>query len=419
MNITESFDKESLIAQAKKVKKKSSSGIDGVSAKEAVSVANNEHKSMIEEILNGHYQPMPIIKVEIPKADGRMRTIGSASARDRIIQGCIAEYLNKQLDEKMSKTSFGFRTDKNCHMAIKKMIETVEAGYGWIISLDLQECFNHIDHDRILWLLRQNGINNNIIKDINNIINNHYSCKSQLQQVQGCPQGSNVSPIICNLVLNELDMRLEEQGHPFIRYADDIYIFCKSKRAAVRIKESVVGFITKNLKLMVNEEKTRIIDTKNNSWCCLGFILSCENDEIHIRVDSSKVYKARNKIKGIIGSESENVVARINEITRGWINYYGIAEISLTMKNLDAFIKRELNKAERCKRIAIDRKALVCCHDYYRKMGHQLQVKNNNMPEKDGRHENTENQENSENQQQKDTAVSLLVRAPPISGTNK
>ena len=223
MTTLESYlTEEAIILQAKKVQRKKSHGIDGISAKEAVKIAQAEYSYINEEVLHGTYKPSPILNVSIPKENGNTRIIGSATVRDRIIQGCIHNYLSDELDDDMSKDSFGFRNECNCQKAVMRITEIIKAGYGWVISIDLKDCFTHLDKYLILWLLQDAGIDKNIIKDISNIINNKYVGKDGIEDVGGCPQGSNVSPILCNLVLNQLDQILEERKHPFVRYADDI-----------------------------------------------------------------------------------------------------------------------------------------------------------------------------------------------------
>ena len=412
------FNRESVLNQAKKVKRKRSHGIDGISAKEALKIAEKEYSSIKTEVLNGTYQPDYILKVNIPKGNGKVRTIGNANTRDRIVQGCIHNYLYDVLDSEMSNNNFGFRNNHNCQMAVLRVIDIIQEGYEWIISIDLMDCFTNLNKHLILWLLHNVNVDNRIINSINNIISNKYINGDIIEPVKGCPQGSNISPDLCNMVLNQLDKVLEERGHPFVRYADDIYVFCRSQKAAQRILKSVKRFLEKKLKLIVNEEKTQLFHCKEKVWSCLGFLIKQDVD-IHIYMNPKKEEKLRMNIKGLMHNAMPNeMIQKINSLTCGWICCNYIADMGRATKRMDAYIKRSIRGYERRHDVKVDTTKLKSCHGYYKRMLQQVQSK-----EKESESVGNTNQKQSNNQprnvDEHDTEVSLSVRAPPKSDSHK
>lgn len=361
------ISRDIILKQAKKVRRKKSCGIDGVPAKEAVNIAVMEYPSIIKEVTSGEYRPSYIKKILIPKGNGKVRIIGSATVIDRIIQGCIHNYLYEKIDDKMSENSFGFRNGYNCQMAVLKVKEHIANGYEWIISIDLKDCFNNLDKDLMLWLLKNEGVDEITIKIINKIISNKYVYKNNIEPVKGCPQGSNISPDLCNLVLNQLDEMVNKRNHPFVRYADDIYIFCKSEKSAQRTMLSVVQYLQDKLKLEVNKDKSCIFHSKSKIWSCLGFLIKHEK-EIQIHVNPRKTEKLRISIKEKLNEKRnpEEIIKDLNALTTSWISSNAIAKISNITKSLDSFIKRNISKYERKYRVKIDTHNLCNCHDYYK-----------------------------------------------------
>lgn len=411
------FDEEAIIKQAKRVRRKKSHGIDGISAKEAVCIAETQHSSIKEGVLTVSYKPSPILKITIPKGNGKERIIGSANTIDRIVQGCIHNYLYDVLDESMSDSSYGFRNNRNCQMAVLDVVDIIKAGYEWVISIDLKDCFTNLDKDVILWLLRNTVVDERIIKNVNKIISNTYVNGNLLETVQGCPQGSNISPDLCNLVLNQLDVKLEERNHPFVRYADDIYVFCKSEKAAIRTMNSIVKILEVELKLIVNRDKSLIFHSKNKVWSCLGFLIKHDVD-IHIYMNPKKDENLRNGIKTTLSEEApDKWVQDINSLTCGWICCNSIAEISSATKRMDAYIKRMIGKQERKLGVEVDTSKLKNCHGYYKSLVQQNKAKEKE-PDSVG-NTATEKCNNQPLQAYENGAnVSLSVRAPPASDSS-
>lgn len=409
------FDKETVINQAKRVQRKKSHGIDGVSAKDAMKIAEADYSSINHEICNGTYKPSPILKISIPKDNGKTRIIGSATTRDRIVQGCINHYLGEMLDKDMSVDSFGFRQERNCQLAVMRVVEIIEAGYEWIISIDLKDCFTHLDKYLILWLLQDADIDKNIIRSISNVINNKYISQEGVDDVVGCPQGSNISPTLCNLVLNQLDQLLIERNHPFVRYADDIYVFCRSRETAKRTLLAVTKYLENKLKLEVNRDKTEIICSKSCTWGCLGFMIKQDAD-IHVLVNPRKEEKLRNSIKArLMNSSPDMIITDINSLICGFVSCNQISELGSCCKRMDAFIKRGLNRYERVYKVKLDRTRLKSCHDCYREVLQQRKAKENEPATVgDGKRNN---ETDNPCTLIEDTAVSFLVRAPPCNGS--
>uniref|UniRef100_UPI001E41913A group II intron reverse transcriptase/maturase n=1 Tax=Aerococcus tenax TaxID=3078812 RepID=UPI001E41913A len=253
--------KENLIRAAQSVRKnKGAAGIDGVSAKDAEAEVRKYLKPLQQKLMNATYKPQPVKRVEIPKANGGVRRLGIPVVRDRIVQQAIRQVIKPIIDPQLSPYSHGFRKGKSAHSALKQCVDYYETGYKVVVDCDLKNCFDNFNQDKMIHYLEQ------MVKDpaISRILRRFMSAGvidlmgQFIDSHTGTPQGGVISPLLCNVYLNELDRELERRGHRFVRYADDFAIFVKSKRAGERVLKSITTYIEKDLRLTVNHEKSQV-----------------------------------------------------------------------------------------------------------------------------------------------------------------
>lgn len=365
--IEEIFTKRNLIQAAKKVGKKKSAGIDGISAKEATRIINENYDDIYKCLIEGMYIPDKVILKEIPKSNNKTRPIAIATVVDRCIQGCLNNAIYPLYENEMSSNSYGFVKGRNCTMAVNKVREYLDAGYQWIVKIDLSGCFNHINQDRILYKLRQKIIDPRVMKLINKYLKITYiTCTGEYKSFIGCPQGSALSPLFANIVLTEVDNEFARRGYAFVRYADDIAVTYKSEKAAYEGVHKIISFIRK-CGLEVNLDKIEIRNTKDGVNF-LGFHIYM-NDMIHVIPATGRYQRIKEKIRNIINNNnSDNMTYSLNQELRGWIYYYRDAEIRRKCNELDLFVGKEIKRVERriCKKI--NKEKLVNCHELYKKI---------------------------------------------------
>ena len=409
------FSKENMLKAAREVAKKESAGIDGISGKDAYELVEAKYTEIYDEIVNGTYKPKEVLLKCIPKVDNlsKKRYIAISTVMDRMIQKILNDALKDIFDEDMVKNSYGFRKNHNCYMAVKQMVEYLECGYSVVIKLDLSDCFNHLEQNKVLYKVRQKVADVRILELINKYLKVTYVEKDKrIKSFKGSPQGSSLSPLYANLILGDLDKELVRRNHAFIRYADDICIMCKSKKAGMRILSNTTKFIEKKCKLVVNKEKCKI-HCVDDGVDFLGFHIYKSSERIHIIPTQKNLERFKDKVREIcIGNIDEKTILKLNPIIKGWINYYVETEISTTTKKLDLFIKKELDKAEKRSNTRIDRTKLYKCHENYRIGGHSYQkpIKNYMFPAMNGATTKSSTKED-------ETAASYRGRSPP-AGNN-
>ncbi len=410
-DFTTLFSKENMVEAAKEVAKKNSAGVDGVGAKDAGAYIEKQYTEIYNQLLSGDYRPDEVLLKLLPKDrnSSKMRPIAVATVVDRIIQKLLNNALTPVFDADMAENSYGFRQNHSCYMAVMKMVEYCEQGYSVVIKLDLSDCFNHLDQDMILFKVRQKISDAKVLELINRYLKVTYVDEgNKVKSFRGSPQGSSLSPLFANLVLDEVDKELLRRGHAFIRYADDICVLCKSENAAKRILESITKYIEKRCKLVVNQDKSKICNS-DDGVDVLGFHLYRSSGKIHVVPKQKNIGKFKEKIKvACVSEEGQGIIYAINPVIRGWVKYYAGAEISRTSKNLDLFIKRQLDKAEKKTGIRIDRTKLLRCHEVYKVGRHscQKQGRRHRLSGMDG-------QGTRKSEIREDIAVSCMGRSPP------
>lgn len=320
-------------------------GVDDRQSDELRPFVNANCQSLLNSIREGSYQADPVRKVEIPKATGGTRTLGIPTVTDRMIQQAIYQVLSPIYEEGFDKNSYGFRPGKNAHQAVLKAQGYLNEGYNWIIELDLEKFFDKVNHQKLMHLLSQRVKDKSTLLLINSYLKTGIMEGGLVsQRTEGTPQGSPLSPLLSNVMLHELDKELNKRGHRFVRYADDCSIYVKSKKSANRVKESIIKFLEGDLLLKVNREKTKV--SRARECYLLGFSFYQMKGKYEIRISTKSINCVKDKCKKITRSsdaksESQKLT-KLNELIRGWVNYFKIANAKSTMAKLDELIRTRL-----------------------------------------------------------------------------
>ena len=329
------------------VENKGSSGIDGMNVIEGRKYFY-EHKEEIKTAIKTRtYKPKPVKRVEIPKPDGGIRNLGVPCVIDRILQQAIHQVLSPIYEEKFSKYSYGFRPNRDCHMAINKVMEYLNEGYIYVVDIDLEKFFDTVNHDKLISLLLNTIKDGEVISLIRKYLVSGIMVNGVvIESEQGTPQGGNLSPLLYNIVLNELDKELESRGLRFVRYADDCMIFVKSLRAGQRVMESITNFIEKKLRLKVNKSKSKVALYDEVKYLGFGFYYSPQHKQIRMRVHEKSIQRIKTKIKELT-KRSWSVkldvrLLKLKQVIIGWINYYKLADMKLLLKELDVIIRTRI-----------------------------------------------------------------------------
>jgi len=340
------IDRNNLNQAFKRVKaNKGSHGIDGMKVDELLQYLKENGDSLRQSLLEGSYKPNPVRRVEIPKSDGKKRPLGIPTAVDRVIQQAIAQVLNPIFEEKFSDCSYGFRPNRNAHQAILKCKEYMDKGYRWAIDIDLEKYFDTVNHDKLIGLVYKEVKDIRVISLIRKYLHAGVMEKDVFHTSErGVPQGGNLSPLLSNIMLNELDKELEKRELCFCRYADDCNIYVKTRKAANRVMKSITRFIEEDLKLKVNRDKSKV----DRPWKLkyLGFTFYPKKGEMGISVHQNSVKKLKIKLKEITGRSNamsiEIRATKLRKIIVGWINYFKLADMRGILNTLDKWLRRRI-----------------------------------------------------------------------------
>lgn len=340
------IDRNNLNQAFKKVRaNKGSHGVDGMKVDELLQYLKENGASLRQSLLEGRYKPNPVRRVEIPKSDGKKRPLGIPTAVDRVIQQAIAQILNPIFEEKFSDNSYGFRPNRSAHQAIRKCKEYMDKGYKWAVDIDLEKYFDTVNHDKLIGLVYKEVKDVRVIALIRKYLQAGVMERGIFNTSQkGVPQGGNLSPLLSNVMLNELDKELEKRGLHFCRYADDCNIYLKSKKSAFRVMASITRFIEEDLKLKVNKDKSKV----DRPWKLkyLGFTFYPKKGGMGIRVHQNSVKKLKCKLKEITGRSNamsmEIRAIKLRQVIVGWVNYFKLADMKSTLKTLDEWLRRRI-----------------------------------------------------------------------------
>lgn len=326
---------------------KGSPGVDGVTINELKDFIVTHKEKVIQSLLNGSYQPQPVRKVEIPKAGGGVRQLGIPTVIDRVIQQAILQVLQPIYEPGFSNSSYGFRPHRSAHQAVKKAREYVQEGRGIVVDMDLEKFFDRVNHDVLMSRIAKRINDKRLLKIIRSFLEAGIMKDGVcIERYEGTPQGGPLSPLLSNILLDELDKELERRGHKFCRYADDCNIYVKSQLAGERVMASIKVFLSKTLRLKVNEMKSGVAKVSERQF--LGFRL-LKLGQIGISEKSQQRVKdtVRRITKRNRGASLERVIADLNKHLKGWINYFKLAETPSKFRSLDSWIRRKL----RCYRL--------------------------------------------------------------------
>lgn len=330
----------------KQVKRnKGSHGVDGMRVDELLPYLKQNGELLKQEILEGTYRPAHVRRKEISKPDGGVRLLGIPTVVDRMIQQAMAQILTPIFDRDFSESSFGFRPGRNAHQAILKAREHISEGYNWVVDMDLEKYFDTVNHDKLMALVARKIKDKRVLKLIRLYLNSGVMLNGiVIDTEKGCPQGGPLSPLLSNIMLDELDKELEKRGHRFCRYADDSNVYLRSKKAAERVLRNITKYLENNLKLKVNREKSKVDRPWRRKF--LGFSFYIHKDGIGIRVHPKSISKFKQKIREITsrsnGKSMRNRMLKLRQLITGWVAYFKIADMKEFARNLDQWIRRRL-----------------------------------------------------------------------------
>ena len=327
------------------VANKGAAGSDGMRVEELKAHLQTNWKKIEERIRTGKYKPTPVKRVEIPKPAGGVRKLGIPTVTDRFLQQAIAQELSKEYEPTFSQFSYGFRPKRSTHDAVRQAEQYINEGNEFVVEIDLEKFFDTVNHDYLMQGIAKRITDKEVLKLIRRylqagVMENGVAVRSE----EGTPQGGPLSPLLANILLDELDKELEERGHKFVRYADDINIYVKTAKAAERVKEGIGKFIEEKLKLRVNKEKTKVKTPTRAK--ILGFSFWKRQSKWTIRIAPSSVEKLKAKLRELTGRNwgigMEQRIIKINQLLKGWINYFGIGKSKSAIMELEEFLRTRL-----------------------------------------------------------------------------
>ena len=324
---------------------KGAGGIDGMQTDELRDYLNSNWQALKANILEGNYRPQAVRKVEILKPDGGRRMLGIPTVKDRLLQQAIAQWLSPKYEEEFSNYSYGFREGRNAHQAVLRARQNLNEGYEWIIELDLEKFFDRVNHDKLMGLLAKRIEDKLTLKLIRSYLNSGIMEGGMVsQRVEGTPQGSPLSPLLSNIVLNELDKELKARGHRYVRYADDCSIYVRSEKSAQRVIETITEYLETKLKLKVNRTKSKV--SRPNESTLLGFSFYRSKEGWEIRIAPKSLVRIKKKMKEQTQrkdpASAKEKIKKIEALIRGWVNYFAIAKAKRKMEELDELVRTRL-----------------------------------------------------------------------------
>jgi group II intron reverse transcriptase/maturase len=322
---------------------KGAPGIDGMSVDELPDYLRHHWREIRAQLVTGGYRPRPVRRVEIPKPDGRERLLGIPTVLDRFIQQAIAQVVSVQWEPHFHPKSYGFRPQRSAHEAVRQLQADIRDGCRWVVDLDLEAFFDRVNHDRLMSRLKQHVPDGALLRLINRYLKAGVRVGDHTAPTtMGVPQGGPLSPVLANVVLDELDWELDRRGHRFARYADDCNIVVGSERAGARVMASVTRFIEDSLRLTVNARKSAVDRPWNRKF--LGFTVSRNGTKL--KVAEKAIEKLKDRVRELTrrtrGHRLSDIVAELRENLLGWKAYFGIAEVLSPLRDIDKWIRRKL-----------------------------------------------------------------------------
>lgn len=322
-------------------------GIDGMTVHSLPGYLGDHWSQIRTQLLEGNYRPRAAKRVEIPKPGGGVRKLGIPTVMDRLVQQAILQVLQKRWDRTFSEHSYGFRPDRDAHQAVARAQEIIAQGYGWVVDIDLEQFFDRVNHDRLMARIADRITDKRLLKLIRAFLNAGILEDGLVRPTEeGTPQGSPLSPLLSNLVLDELDQELEKRSLPFVRYADDCNIYVRSERAGQRVMKSVSDFLTRKLRLKVNPTKSAVARPSSRKF--LGFSFAEGSSPKRI-IAKQALVRFRRRIVELTGRNRgislKRMIGELSEYLTGWMGYFGFCERRTDLRALDGWIRRRLRCA--------------------------------------------------------------------------
>jgi RNA-directed DNA polymerase len=337
-------------ALAKVQANKGAPGVDGMTVKQLPGYLRLHWTRIKQQLQEGIYKPQPVKRVEIPKPDGGVRKLGIPTVLDRFIQQAVQQVLTRRWDDTFSSNSFGFRPGKSAHQAVETAQRHIADGCAWVVDIDLEKFFDRVNHDRLMSRIMQRENDKALIRLIRSFLSSGVMENGLVSPTdEGAPQGGPLSPLLSNLVLDELDKELEKRGHKFVRYADDCNIYVRSERAGQRVMEGVSQFIACKLKLKVNPSKSAVARPKDRKFLSFSFT---SGKTVKRRIAPKAVERFKAKVRQLTnrhkGQSLRQIVLALSEYLRGWRGYFGYCQTPSVLKALDEWIRRRLRSVVLC-----------------------------------------------------------------------
>ena len=355
------------------VRNKGAAGVDGMTVEELGAYLSENGESIREQLRTRKYKPQPVRRVEIPKPDGGVRNLGVPTVVDRFVQQAVAQVLTPIFEEQFHDHSYGFRPNRCAQQAVLKALEMMNDGHSWIVDIDLAKFFDTVDHDKLMTIFGRTIKDGDVISVVRKFLASGVMIDDEYEDtIVGTPQGGNISPLMANIMLNELDKELEARRLDFVRYADDLIIMVGSRQAADRVMKSVTRFIEEKLGLKVNAEKSKVDKPKGIKYLGFGFYFDSFAKVYKAKPHPKAVAKFKAQMKKLTGRSwgvsNSYKVSKLNQLIRGWVNYFRIGSMKSLCERLDSNIRFRLrmciwkhwktaqNRAENLIKLGISRK---------------------------------------------------------------
>ena len=372
------------------VRNKGGAGVDGMEYTELKDYLSENGEIIREQLQTRKYKPQPVRRVEIPKPEGGIRNLGVPTVTDRFVQQAVAQVLTPIFEEKFHDHSYGFRPNRCAQQAVIKALEMMNDGHDWIVDIDLAKFFDTVDHDKLMTIFGRTVKDGDVISIVRKFLVSGIMIEDEYEDsIIGTPQGGNISPLLANIMLNELDKELEARGLNFVRYADDCIIMVRSKQAADRVMKSVTRYIEEKLGLKVNVTKSKVDKPKGIKYLGFGFYYDSFAKEYRARPHAKSVAKFKARMKELTrrswGVSNSYKIQKLNQLTRGWINYFKIGSMKTLCERLDSNIRYRLrmciwkhwktpqNRAKNLIKLEVPRWAayeIAYCGDRYARLAH-------------------------------------------------